>query len=136
MTTTAKTEKYIEGVGKRKTSIARVRITPNTKTSYTVNSKAINEYFTVRNDQEVATEAIRKATPALHFSVSIMVNGGGVHSKAEAIKLGLARAIVSFDKEYRKQLKDDGLLTRDARIKERRKFGLKKARKAPQWSKR
>ena len=131
-----KEERYTEGVGKRKTSIARVRITPSAKTSYTINSKTIDAYFPVRNDQEVATLPMKKATPALHFSVSVKVAGGGIHSQAEAVKLGLARAIVSLDKEYRKQLKDEGLLTRDARIKERRKFGLKKARKSPQWSKR
>ena len=96
--------KYVEGIGRRKTSIARVRIIPGEKNSYSINSKSLEEYFAVGGDRDIVVTPLREATPALHFAVSVSVNGGGIHSQAEAIKLGLARAIIGFDKQYRKQL--------------------------------
>ena len=103
------TKKYIEAVGRRKESVARVRITPASKTSYVVNDKALNEYCTV----DYLIKNIE-----------------------DAIRLGIARAIIKNEPDMRAALKKIGFLKRDARVKERRKFGLKKARKAPAWSKR
>ncbi len=128
--------KYIETVGRRKTSTARVRITPSTKQSVTINDKPIAEYFKTAELQTVALEAFGKAGIEQKFTVSAHIMGGGISSQAQALRLGIARGIESYDANLRGALKKEGLLTRDQRAKERRKFGLKKARKAPQWSKR
>ncbi len=128
--------KYIEAVGRRKTSTARVRITEATKESAVVNGKDVPTYFPTAELQKIVAEAIEKSKVAGKFAVSVLVKGGGIHSQAEALRHGLSRAIVKFDEEARKRLKKLGFLKRDPRMKERRKFGLKKARKAPQWSKR
>jgi small subunit ribosomal protein S9 len=130
---TAKTEKYIEGIGRRKESVARVRITPASKTSFVINDKAIADYFKTETLQKIAKEALDEKG---EFFVSVKVNGGGVNSQAESVRLGIARALIKSDIELRKDLKSKGFLKRDPRVKERRKFGLKKARKAAQWSKR
>lgn len=130
---TAKTEKYIEGIGRRKESVARVRITPASKTSFVINDKTISDYFKTETLQKIVTEALDEKGD---FSVSVKVVGGGVNSQAESIRLGIARALVKSDLELRKDLKAKGFLKRDPRVKERRKFGLKKARKSAQWSKR
>ncbi|MEI8061729.1 MAG: 30S ribosomal protein S9 [bacterium] len=132
------TEKYIEAVGRRKTAIARVRMTPATKNSITVNDKALNEFFTVSNLQKVALEALEKYTSVTEekFSVIAKTIGGGMAGQAEAVRHGIARAIIKHAPHHRTTMKKEGFLTRDQRAKERRKFGLKKARKAPQWSKR
>ncbi|MBN2094392.1 MAG: 30S ribosomal protein S9 [Candidatus Zambryskibacteria bacterium] len=128
-------DKYIEAVGRRKTAIARVRLTSASKNVFKVNNKDLASYFPTEELRRVVEEAINKAKVGT-FNISINVNGGGVHSQAEAIRLGLARALVKSDKESKPKLKNAGFLKRDPRAKERRKFGLKKARKAPQWSKR
>lgn len=128
--------RYIEAVGRRKTSTARVRITESTKDGVTVNDKTVAEYFPTAELQAIVIEAIEKSKVVGKFSVTVKVVGGGIHSQAEALRHGLSRAIVKFDEETRKRLKKLGFLKRDPRMKERRKFGLKKARKAPQWSKR
>ena len=128
--------RYIEAVGRRKTSTARVRITEAAKESVVVNDKDVPTYFPTLELQKIVIEAVEKSKVAGKFSISAKVIGGGIHSQAEAIRHGLARALVSFDEETRKRLKKLGFLKRDPRMKERRKFGLKKARKAPQWSKR
>lgn len=133
--TTAKTEKYIEGIGRRKTSVARVRLTSSSKTSFKVNDRDLASYFPTEELRKVVEEAIEKAK-AGHFSVSVHVNGGGVHSQAEAVRHGVARALLKTDETTKTKLKSAGFLKRDPRAKERRKFGLKKARKSPQWSKR
>jgi len=135
-TTTADKKRYFEAVGRRKTSVARVRILPAAKNSFTVNDKDIQTYFGTEEMRTIVQEAILKSELTEKFSVSIHVNGGGAHSQAEAIRHGIARALVEFDAPLRKSLKKAGYLKRDPRAKERRKFGLKKARKAPQWSKR
>lgn len=128
---------YIEAVGRRKTSIARVRITEAAKTAYTVNGKDLDAYFPTRELQETVTDPFMASEDFVaKFTVSILVKGGGIHSQAEAVRHGLSRALVEYQAELRKELKDEGFLKRDPRSKERRKFGLKKARKAPQWSKR
>jgi small subunit ribosomal protein S9 len=131
----AEEKKYIETVGRRKTSIARVRITEAAKTSYTINDREIADYFPTAELQRVATDALN-AVKAGKYKVTVLLKGGGISSQAVALRLGVARALIIVDKELRGKLKKDGFLNRDPRAKERRKFGLKKARKAPQWSKR
>jgi small subunit ribosomal protein S9 len=131
-----KSEKYIEAVGRRKTSVARVRMTPAAKNSFVVNGKDLNTYFPTSELQLVATEALSKAKITEKFKVTAVVKGGGVSSQAGAVRHGMGRALVEYDAELRKRIKKLGFLKRDPRAKERRKFGLKKARKAPQWSKR
>ncbi len=133
MTTTEK--KYIEAVGRRKTAIARVRLTPSSKTSFKLNERDLATYFPTEELRKVAEEAIGKVKGA-HFAVSAQLKGGGIHSQAEALRHGIARALVLHEAGAKSLLKPAGLLKRDPRAKERRKFGLKKARKAPQWSKR
>lgn len=132
------TEKYIEAVGRRKTATARVRMIPATKNSITINGKALNEFFTVLNLQKVALSSLEKFTEATEekFSVTAKTIGGGMAGQAEAVRHGIARAIILHAPNHRTTMKKEGFLTRDQRAKERRKFGLKKARKAPQWSKR
>ncbi len=127
--------KFIEAVGRRKEAIARVRITPAAKNSFVVNGKAINEVIKVKELEQVATEALDQEGVG-HFAVTVVVRGGGIASQAESIRLGLSRAIIDHNHELRGTMKKAGFLKRDPRAKERRKFGLKKARKAPQWSKR
>ena|SRR3989338_8007368 len=136
------TGKYIEAVGRRKTSTARVRIVESTKASFVVNSQDAKDYFKTEGERRLILDPMIKGqktgegkTP-LKWNVEARVTGGGVHSKAEAIRHGLARALAEFNPESRGELKSLGFLKRDPRAKERRKFGLKKARKAPQWSKR
>lgn len=130
------TERYIEAVGRRKTSIARVRITPSKEESFVINEKSLAEYFPTIDLQKIAKEALPSSEVKQKFAVSVRVTGGGIKSQAESIRLGLSRTLVKFDGEKRGILKKLGFLKRDPRIKERKKFGLRKARRAPQWSKR
>jgi small subunit ribosomal protein S9 len=136
MTETHKEHKYIETVGRRKTSIARARITPAAKSGFKINDKSVEEYFTVAEQRAIVMNATDVAKLDQKFDITIMVKGGGVNSQAEAIRHAIARALITFDLSLRGDLKKAGYLKRDPRAKERRKFGLKKARKAPQWSKR
>lgn len=129
-----KNTKYIEAVGRRKTSIARVRITPASKTTISVNDKDIKDYFPVTEMELIAKQPLTKVEDK--FKITAQLVGGGIHSQSEALRHGISRAIVKFNLDFRKTLKVEGFLKRDPRMKERRKFGLKKARKAPQWSKR
>jgi small subunit ribosomal protein S9 len=126
---------YIEAVGRRKQAIARVRIIPESKTHYVVNDKDLATYFPVVELQQTI-ESPLKIVSSDTFSVSAHIVGGGVVSQAEAFRHGIARALLKHDPALRGKLKAEGFLTRDARVKERKKFGLKKARKAAQWSKR
>lgn len=126
---------YTEATGRRKTSVARVRITPASKTSYKINDRELASYFPTEELRKVVEEAINKSKSGT-FSVSVKTNGGGIHSQAEAVRHGIARALVDYDESLKSKLKTSGFLKRDPRAKERRKFGLKKARKSPQWSKR
>lgn len=136
MEATATKNKYIETVGRRKTSIARVRITESSKNSFQVNKLTLDEFFKTAEQRKIATEALAISGLSQKFIVTVVVKGGGMNSQAEAVRHGLARAIVDFESTTRKALKSAKFLKRDPRSKERRKFGLKKARKAPQWSKR
>ncbi len=127
--------RYIEAVGRRKTSIARVRLFPDGE-GITVNERDYKKYFPTEEMQKIAEDAFRKTRPETRFTVSAKIKGGGIHSQSEALRHGIARALIKFDVELRKKLKKAGYLKRDPRMKERRKFGLKKARRAPQWAKR
>ncbi len=134
---TKKAEKYIEAIGRRKEAVARVRLFESKTNSITVNEKPVAEFFKTEHLQTVASEALLGTEElSQKFKVVAKVNGGGISSQAESIRLGISRAIVKFNEELRKDLKKKGFLKRDPRAKERRKFGLKKARKAAQWSKR
>lgn len=128
--------RYIEAVGRRKTASARVRITPSTKASFMVNDKDVKEYFFTEDLQMIAQEAISKSEVGEKFTVTVQVLGGGIHAQAEAVRHGLSRTLVERDEQVKNTLKKLGFLKRDSRQVERKKFGLKKARKAPTWSKR
>lgn len=127
---------YIEAVGRRKTATARVRLTPSKERAVTVNDKSLDEYFGSKELAGVVLDVFEVGTDVPTVSVSAKVNGGGIAAQAEAIRLGIARALVDGEKTRRGPLKAKGYLKRDPRAKERRKFGFKKARKRPQWSKR
>lgn len=129
-------EKYIESIGRRKTSVARVRITPSSKQSYLVNEKNLVDYFKSEGMISIVESAFKIDEITQKFKVSVKVSGGGLKSQAESIRLGIARSLIKFNQETRKPLKKKGYLKRDPRVKERKKPGLKKARKSPQWSKR
>ncbi|HML40943.1 MAG TPA: 30S ribosomal protein S9 [Bellilinea sp.] len=127
---------YFEGVGRRKESSARVRVMAGTG-KFTVNQKSLEDYFTRTGDMEAILKPFGATGQAREtFDVTVTVNGGGVTGQTDAVTLGLARALVKMNAEYVHDLRKDGLLTRDARIKERKKPGLKRARKAPTYTKR
>lgn len=136
MANTKESNKYIETVGRRKTATARVRILETSKSSYEINGRELDVYFPTEELRKVVTDAITKSAQPTKWKVTAILKGGGIHSQAEALRHGIARALTEYDSELRKVLKKEGFLKRDPRSKERRKFGLKKARKAPQWSKR
>jgi small subunit ribosomal protein S9 len=140
-----RTEKYYEAVGRRKESTARVRILTKkssdiqkdeNKGIIIVNDKPYYEYFNSEVLQEIVDAPLKKLKSLNRFKATVKVNGGGIHGQADAIKFGMSRALVKFDPNFAKKLKKAGFLTRDSREKERRKYGLKKARKGPAWSKR
>lgn len=126
--------KYIETIGRRKTSAARVRITPSSKRTVTVNDKPLEDYFPTTELQSMVVSPFGDLDQ--QFTVTAVVKGGGVSSQADSVRHGIARALTEYDKELRGVLKKKGYLKRDPRKKERKKPGLKKARKSPQWSKR
>jgi small subunit ribosomal protein S9 len=127
---------YIESVGRRKTAVARVRLAEASKFSYVVNGKALEEYFGTEELRGIVIAPLTREGAIGKYDVSVVVNGGGVHAQAEAIRLGISRAIVKEDINLKGDLKKLGFLKRDSRKVERKHFGLKKARKASQWSKR
>lgn len=128
--------KYIESIGRRKTAAARVRLYQDVHQSFVVNGKNVEEYFKTAEQRRIALEALTKAKLPTKFRVSAVLRGGGLSAQGEALRHGVARALVTYNAELRKKLKKAGFLKRDPRAKERRKFGLKKARKSPKWSKR
>ena len=133
MSTTAR---YFYGTGRRKTAVARVRLYPGGG-EVTVNGKSIGDYFGGRaTHHSVVSQALRLTNTVDRFNVIVRVRGGGNSGQADAVRHGIARALTKADPELRPVLKRAGLLTRDARIKERKKPGLKRARKAPQYTKR
>jgi len=128
---------YVEGIGRRKTSSARVRLTPAPATEITVNGKILNEYFqNLSHQKDVQAVLDTKDAGIESYSITAKVVGGGLSSQAEAIRLGIARALVKEKLSRRGALKAEGYLKRDSRSVERKKFGLRKARKRPAWSKR
>jgi len=130
------TKKYTEAVGRRKTAVARVRLFEGSKNEFAVNERDLNSYFPTSELQTRIKEVLTVANIPTKFKVSAKITGGGIHAQAEALRHGIARALVKIDEELRKTIKKEGFLKRDPRVKERKKFGLKKARKSPQWSKR
>ena len=138
-------EKYYEAIGRRKEATARVRVLTKKATDkqafeekaiITINGKPYFEYFNNAKLQGVVEAPLKKLKSLNRFKATVMVRGGGMAGQADAIKFGFSRALVLFDINFSKKLRKAGFLTRDARVKERRKYGLKKARKAPQWAKR
>lgn len=139
---------YIEGIGRRKTAIARVRIFSVAKKDadcdayiaskdlFEVNGKSLEAYFALLRDSKAACSPLEKVSVLGTIRVTVKVQGSGLRAQAEAIRHGLARALEAYNAEFRPLLKKAGYLTRDPRMVERKKYGLKKARRAPQWSKR
>ena len=121
--------------GRRKEAVARVRLVPGTG-GFIINDRSLDEYFTTRAHRMIVGAPLRLVGREKDFDVVATIAGGGVNGQAGALRLGIARALLEVDPELRAQLKAEGFLRRDAREKERRKYGLKKARKAPQYSKR
>ena len=127
--------KYFEAVGSRKTAIARVRLFKS-RSGFLINKKRLSEYFKTLETQKIVRAPLKLASGLDKIFTSIRISSGGKKAQAEAIQLGISRALIKLDKKLRPELKSAGFLTRDARKKERKKPGLKKARRAPQWSKR
>jgi small subunit ribosomal protein S9 len=127
---------YYQGLGRRKSASARVRLYPGGDSGFVVNDKPLKEYFTREVDQISIAGPFKVSGNEGRFAVSVKVQGGGVTGQADAVRLGIARALLKADPEYRKKLREYGFLTRDPRAKERKKPGLKRARKAPQYTKR
>ena len=132
---TRKPDRYFEAVGRRKTAVARVRLFARSG-DFTVNGKQYSDYFPTVELQRIAEDALQKMKLFGRFRVSVKVLGGGNHAQAEALRHGLARCLIKFNPDFRKRLKRAVFLRRDPRMKERKKFGLKRARRAPQWQKR
>jgi len=129
-------EQYYEGIGRRKESTARVRITQGTG-NFSVNEKELKDYFTRLGDADSILEPFTSTGEnQVQYDVTVKVGGGGVTGQTDAVQLGLARAFVKMNPDYTSALRKDGLLTRDPRVKERKKPGLKRARKAPTYTKR
>jgi len=128
--------KYYQAIGRRKTSVARIRLFIQGDKTIMINGKPYKEYFPDLNLQQIVDVALDKMKALDKFMVSAKVRGGGIHSQAEAVRHGISRALVKFNPDFRKRLRRAGYLTRDPRMRERKKFGLKSARRAPQWSKR
>jgi len=128
-------KKYFEAIGRRKLSVARVRISKD-KPGLMINNKTLEEYFPLASSQNKILTPLKVTGNENKFNISIKVSGGGLTGQAEAIRLGLSRGLVLIDEKLKPILREKGLLTRDSRVVERKKYGLKKARRAPQWQKR
>ncbi len=130
-------ERYVYAVGRRKTAVAQVRLYPSAEAEgAVVNKRPIREYFGTEALEAVALSPLKTSGLEAAFRVSVVVRGGGLHGQAGAVRLGVARCLIKHDPLLRATLKALGFLTRDARVVERKKPGLKKARRAPQWAKR
>jgi small subunit ribosomal protein S9 len=128
--------RYYEGVGRRKAATARVRIYPGGDGNIVINDRPLDEYFKRLMDVIHLKEPLEVTNTQDRYDISVLVTGGGIKGQAGAVRLGIARALLEADPELRPPLRRGGFLTRDARVKERKKPGLKKARKAPQYTKR
>lgn len=134
---TAKSATYTEGVGRRKTATARVRLTPGKETVFTINGRTLTDYFKHAALQQNLQAVLQTKDAGIeNYTVTVKVVGGGLSAQSDAIKLGIARALVAEKAIRRVPLKREGFLKRDQRSVERKKFGLRKARKRPAWSKR
>jgi small subunit ribosomal protein S9 len=127
---------YYQGTGRRKAATARVRLYPGDDGTITVNDKSVEEYFTRKRDILHLNEPLRATATQDRFNVTVKVQGGGISGQAGAVRHGIARALLEADPSLRPTLRKGGFLTRDPRAKERKKPGLKRARKAPQYTKR
>jgi len=127
---------FFQATGKRKTAIAQVRLFPQGKGLILINGKKIDQYFSTFSEQKEVLSPLDLTGQRDRVDLEVKVSGGGIHGQAEALRLGISRALIFANPEFRKILKPAGFLTRDARIKERKKPGLKRARRAPQWQKR
>lgn len=127
---------YTFAVGRRKSAIARVRLVPKGTSQFVVNGREVDHYFPTFELRKIVRDAIELTKFGEAADISVKVQGGGVRGQAEAVRLGVSRVIVKLDPELRTTLKKAGFLTRDPRVKERKKYGLKRARRAPQWQKR
>ncbi len=125
----------LRGTGRRKTAVARVRLTPGSGT-VVINNKPLEEYFPLESHRRIISRPLEVTNTAGKFNVSVKVAGGGKMGQAGGVSHGIARALVQLDENLKKPLRSNGLLTRDPRVKERKKYGLKRARKAPQYTKR
>ena len=132
----AKSDRYYEAIGRRKTAVARIRLYTKGDKEFLVNDGDFTKYFQLKADQETAVSSMKKMKCLDKFRVTVIVKGGGHTAQAEAIRHGTARVLVDFNNNFRKRLRKAGFLTRDPRMRERKKFGLKRARKSPQWAKR
>ena len=134
------TAKYFEAKGRRKTATARVRLFARNKTFkgeiFLINEKPLDKYFPTLESQEIIFSPFKEVNCLDRFRFSVRVKGGGVSSQVGAVRHGIAKALILFNPNFRRRLKRAGFLTRDPRMRERKKFGLKRARRAPQWSKR
>lgn len=130
------TTQYCQAVGRRKTAVARIRLFTRGGKEFLINEKPLQRYFPTFELQQIATGALEKMKCFDRFGILVRVKGGGIHAQAEAVRHGIARALVEFNPDFRKRLRRVGYLTRDPRQRERKKFGLKRARRAPQWQKR
>jgi small subunit ribosomal protein S9 len=136
ITNAAKSDRFFEAIGRRKTAVARVRLFTKGDKEFLVNNQPYTKYFQLLEDQENAVSSMKKMKCLDKFRVTVKVQGGGHSAQAEAIRHGTARVLVDFNENFRKRLRKAGFLTRDPRMRERKKFGLKRARRAPQWAKR
>lgn len=127
---------YLCAVGRRKCGIAQVKINKNGKGVIIVNGKDYKQYFPFFEFQEIVTAPLRSVGQSDKLDVEVKVNGGGKRGQAEAVRLGISRALINLNPNFKKNLRRAGFLTRDPRVKERKKYGLKRARRAPQWQKR
>ncbi len=128
-------QQYYAGTGRRKSAVARVRLTPGTG-AIVINGKPLEEVFNRPSHQTLILKPFRVTENQDKFNAQVKVEGGGISGWAGAVAHGIARALVKLDEGLRKPLRQEGLLTRDSRVKERKKYGLKRARKAPQYTKR
>lgn len=132
----ARTISYFEATGRRKTAVARVRLFTQGEKMILVNDKQYQQYFSAMELQSIILAPLELMNCLDKFRVQTIIRGGGLHAQAEALRHGIARALTLFNPTFKKRLKKAGYLTRDSRMRERKKFGLKRARRAPQWSKR
>lgn len=128
--------KFIEAIGRRKEAVARVRLHHGGSGTITINDRSLMEYLPIQIMQEIVTSPLRETGMENVFDIMVHVRGGGIHGQADSIRLGIARALTEFNPEFRSTLKKRGFLSRDARVRERKKYGKKAARRSPQWSKR